>query len=125
MQRLSNYLSDHNAISLLSEKLDWGPLPFRFYDHWLIEKGFDKLVSEAWEKEKSIGAWSKFRNLKNVIKEWKKSKHNTLKDRINIVEKYLADIDARWIEGVVKNEDKQSKVLLTSQLWRLFKMEEM
>ena len=125
MQRLPNYLSDHNAIALLSEKLDWRPSPFRFYDHWLLEEGFDKLVSEAWVKENSVCAWSKLRNLKNVIKEWKKSKLNTLDDRINMVEKDLAIIDARWTEGVVTNEDKQSKALLTSQLWKLFRMKEM
>ena len=125
MQRLPNYLSDYNAIALLSEKLDWRPSPFRFYDHWLLEEGFDKLVSEAWVKENSVCAWSKLRNLKNVIKEWKKSKLNTLDDRINMVEKDLAIIDARWTEGVVTNEDKQSKALLTSQLWKLFRMEEM
>ncbi|XVF39103.1 hypothetical protein PTKIN_Ptkin01aG0008500 [Pterospermum kingtungense] len=42
-------LSDHNLISLESVEKDWGPIPFRFYNHWRGLKGFTEMIKFHWE----------------------------------------------------------------------------
>ncbi|XVF85700.1 hypothetical protein PTKIN_Ptkin17bG0137400 [Pterospermum kingtungense] len=37
-------LSDHNIISLESVDVDWGPIPFKFYNHWRDIEGFSEMV---------------------------------------------------------------------------------
>ncbi|GMI96143.1 hypothetical protein HRI_003283600 [Hibiscus trionum] len=41
---LNKSISDHNAICIQSDHLNWGPKPFRFFNHWYNEKGFDNFV---------------------------------------------------------------------------------
>ncbi|XVF77249.1 hypothetical protein PTKIN_Ptkin14bG0027900 [Pterospermum kingtungense] len=62
-------LSDHNPVTLESLKSNWGPIPFRFYNHWMDLDGFRELVKSQWERLSSnntnpLTLWSKFRDLK-------------------------------------------------------------
>ncbi|OMO92976.1 reverse transcriptase [Corchorus capsularis] len=41
-------LSDHNPILLSVDDTNWGPKPFKFFSHWLEQKGFQELMSKAW-----------------------------------------------------------------------------
>lgn len=48
-QRLEAWdTSDHRAVTLSWGTRDFGPKPFRFYNHWLAEEDFTKMVEEWW-----------------------------------------------------------------------------
>ncbi|KAK8479754.1 hypothetical protein V6N12_053030 [Hibiscus sabdariffa] len=41
---LAKAISDHNAILLHSATQNWDPKPFKFFNYWLQEEGFDELM---------------------------------------------------------------------------------
>nr|GEW93517.1 RNA-directed DNA polymerase, eukaryota [Tanacetum cinerariifolium] len=45
---LERYLSDHRPILLRESIHDYGPVPFRFFHHWLELDGFYTFVSDTW-----------------------------------------------------------------------------
>ncbi|KAL2560106.1 hypothetical protein AAZV13_20G003100 [Glycine max] len=45
---LQRNLSDHCPSILQTSMVDWGPKPFRVFDWWLQQKGYQKMVREAW-----------------------------------------------------------------------------
>lgn len=60
---LRRKISDHAAIFLKEEVVDWGPKPFKFVNGWLKEKGFREMVEEVW-RGNEIKGWKGY-----VIKE--------------------------------------------------------
>nr|GEZ88890.1 RNA-directed DNA polymerase, eukaryota [Tanacetum cinerariifolium] len=45
---LDRYLSDHRPILLRESQHDYGPMPFRFFNHWLELDGFIKFITDMW-----------------------------------------------------------------------------
>ncbi|GJY25245.1 RNA-directed DNA polymerase, eukaryota [Tanacetum coccineum] len=45
---LDRYLSDHRPILLREVSYDYGPIPFRFFHHWLELDGFTTFVTNQW-----------------------------------------------------------------------------
>ncbi|GJY51651.1 RNA-directed DNA polymerase, eukaryota [Tanacetum coccineum] len=45
---LDRHLSDHRPILLREMRLDFGPIPFKFYHSWFDLVGFDDLVKQSW-----------------------------------------------------------------------------
>nr|GEX21954.1 RNA-directed DNA polymerase, eukaryota [Tanacetum cinerariifolium] len=45
---LDRYLSDHRPILLRESWFDYGPIPFRFYHHWIEVDGFSCFVKRTW-----------------------------------------------------------------------------
>lgn len=39
------------GVTLKADILDFGPPPFRFYDHWLSHNGFDEVVKSSWDNQ--------------------------------------------------------------------------
>ena len=72
---LPRSLSDHNVLLLIVDETNWGPGPFKFFNHWTDDNGFKELVHSSWMKFQNNGVAStnlcdKFKALKIVIKEW-------------------------------------------------------
>ncbi|XVE88826.1 hypothetical protein DITRI_Ditri19aG0099700 [Diplodiscus trichospermus] len=68
-------ISDHNPISISVDDLNWGPKPFKFFNHWLEEENYHKVVMESWARlqegnlpQKSLR--HKLKCLNEAIKEW-------------------------------------------------------
>ena len=55
---LRRSLSDHNTIFLTVDMMKWGPRPFKFFNHWTGEKGFNELIHFTWESYFSNGSIS-------------------------------------------------------------------
>ncbi|GKE85392.1 hypothetical protein Tco_1559134, partial [Tanacetum coccineum] len=53
---LERFLSDHRPILLRKNKFDYGPIPFRFFHHWIDMEGFCKLVEDSWKNSPSINS---------------------------------------------------------------------
>nr|GEW97244.1 RNA-directed DNA polymerase, eukaryota, reverse transcriptase zinc-binding domain protein [Tanacetum cinerariifolium] len=77
---LDSFVSDHRPIILKHALVDFGPIPFKFYNSWLSEPSLDAMIKSVWhEPELSVGANSfisfkdKLKKLKLAIKSWAKS----------------------------------------------------
>ncbi|GJU72569.1 RNA-directed DNA polymerase, eukaryota [Tanacetum coccineum] len=76
---LDSFVSDHRPIILKHALVDFGPVPFKFYNSWLSEPSLDALIKSVWhEPDLSVGASSiisfkdKLKKLKLAIKSWAK-----------------------------------------------------
>ncbi|XP_076935376.1 uncharacterized protein LOC143602001 [Bidens hawaiensis] len=69
-------LSDHRPIVLKQKEVNYGAVPFKFYNSWLNWEGLDKVVQDSWELEIQVRSMyklkEKFKRLKNILKEWVK-----------------------------------------------------
>ncbi|GJW20927.1 RNA-directed DNA polymerase, eukaryota [Tanacetum coccineum] len=94
---LERYLSDHRPILLRENYYDYGPMPFRFFHHWIEMEGFCKLVEDTWKDSLSEGSnamkilMGKLKYLKKSIREWNKS---SMVCRNNIKAQYKKDLEA-------------------------------
>ena len=66
---LPRSLSDHNAVLLMAETTNWGPKPFKFFNHWTEDEEFGKLVQSSWDhfsraENTHTNIWDKLRDLK-------------------------------------------------------------
>lgn len=52
---LERTFADHCPLLLKSVQCDYGPPPFRFFDHWLQNDSFNEMVKVAWVNFKSSG----------------------------------------------------------------------
>lgn len=97
-------LSDHCPIVLKTHSGDYGAIPFKFFNSWLLNGDFPTLLSQAWPKTThtatqqniqhlAIILKSKFQCLKKAIRVWRKdvvSKNDSLvrelKDKVDFLE---------------------------------------
>ena len=98
---LPRSLSDHNAILLADEGVNWGPKPFKFFNYWMEVKGFKEMLQTTWaniqeNRTDANNIWDKFKKMKAIIKEWHQMigardslKINQLEEEIEGLEKRL------------------------------------
>ncbi|XVF82160.1 hypothetical protein PTKIN_Ptkin16aG0022500 [Pterospermum kingtungense] len=108
-------LSDHNLISLEIEETDWGPVPFRFYNHWFEMKGFQEMVNRQWDSiQVRRGAEgdirNKLRDLKLAIKGWY-NRHGRMDPlKISALEEEIHNLELeKSREKWVRERDKNTK----------------
>nr|KAJ0202709.1 hypothetical protein LSAT_V11C500285080 [Lactuca sativa] len=70
--------SDHCPIVLISDYVDFGPIPFKFFNSWLLLDGLSDVVRISWEKNLEnrrydLNLLKKLRRLKGDIKLWRNS----------------------------------------------------
>ncbi|GJW92040.1 RNA-directed DNA polymerase, eukaryota [Tanacetum coccineum] len=105
------FLSDHRPILLRESNHDYGPIPFRYFNHWTELDGFNKFVIDTWnsvpvETNAMRNVMQKFKFLKGKIREWLKiykSKNGgsgILKEELNRID---ADIDKGLASDIIIN----------------------
>ncbi|XP_057456943.1 uncharacterized protein LOC130747902 [Lotus japonicus] len=130
IQRVENWgLSDHRAVILAMGQPSSGPKPFLFYNNWLLDKEFDRMIKEWWNTC-AVQGWSgyvlqtKLKDLKGKIKGWKGHSISHTEEKIKLLESELQVVMER-LESVGMNEElraKRSQVL--SGLWEGYRIEE-
>nr|KAJ0187389.1 hypothetical protein LSAT_V11C900461260 [Lactuca sativa] len=106
--------SDHCAILLSASQLDFGPTPFRFYNSWLEDPDFAKILSNGWSVSNcprrqlylsplSLVA-NKLKNLKEHIKIWRKEVIGRSKKELDELTTQINDIDLLAEKGLINNE---------------------
>ncbi|GJR44939.1 RNA-directed DNA polymerase, eukaryota [Tanacetum coccineum] len=101
---LERYLSDHCPILLRELSFDYGPIPFRFFQHWLELDGFYKYVTEQWniapviESNGLSNLMGKLKFIKTRIREWLKC-NNPCNSGVIVQHKE----DLRLIDEVIDN----------------------
>ncbi|XP_021985124.1 uncharacterized protein LOC110881054 [Helianthus annuus] len=76
---LPRYLSDHSPIILISDPLDYGPIPFCFFNSWLDEPELETVVavtvmSFSFDGPPDVVLAEKLKRFKEAIKIWAKAK---------------------------------------------------
>nr|GEY90477.1 RNA-directed DNA polymerase, eukaryota [Tanacetum cinerariifolium] len=96
---MDRHLLDHRLIFLCEVKVDFGPIPFRFYHSWFKLDGFDDMVEETWsafaysDNNSMIRFKKKLQELKKVIRLWINVKKSQLAGSKNSIVLELRDID--------------------------------
>ena len=90
--------SDHCPVTLSCLAKDYGPIPFRFYNSWLLNKDLFNIVNVVWNSTAGRGKAdvlfaTKLKAVKVAIKLWKteaidKERRNivNLKSKVNMLE---------------------------------------
>ncbi|GJY33455.1 cytochrome P450 [Tanacetum coccineum] len=112
---LSRDLSNHYPLLLKTHSTDYGPIPFKFFNSWLLNEELPKIVTETWSNPNAVGCATvthpstllkcKLKNLKNSIRVWiqivrfhESNMIQGLKEDVNII-----DIKAE-VNGLDEND---------------------
>ncbi|XP_057428588.1 uncharacterized protein LOC130722016 [Lotus japonicus] len=122
-------ISDHRAVGLSFGLDDYGPKPFNFFNHWLLEDGFNELV-EGWWNSLVVEGWGgfvlmkKLKDLKRKINEWRKGRGIWGVQRIRELEEKVHWLMARMeTEGSTK-ELRLERIAIMGDLWKEYRAEE-
>ncbi|PWA45889.1 RNA-directed DNA polymerase, eukaryota [Artemisia annua] len=102
---LDRHLSDHRPILLREVKLDFGPIPFRFYHSWFDYVGFDDMIKFSWhsfnhsDSNVMIRFKKKLQDLKKIIRSWIKAKKLEISGSKNEMISELRAIDKDMDRG--------------------------
>ncbi|PWA44135.1 cytochrome P450 [Artemisia annua] len=104
---LPRELSDHCPLVLKTHSTDYGPMPFKFFNSWLLNGDFHIVVAQGWSTTDSthslpsqlnpshpaISLKRKLQHLKSQIRAWRKGELtkneqliDSLKQKINLLE---------------------------------------
>lgn len=121
-------ISDHRPFSLTLGSNDYGPKPFCFYNYWLEEEGFKKMVEEWWcsavvEGWSSFALMHKLKGLRGQIREWKKKRGCWSSEKIKGLEESLQEVVSRMeLEGV-NFELRKERLGILNNLWKEYKIQ--
>ena len=116
---LDRQISDHCALLLKSNVVDWGPKPFRFLDIWQEDKEFENFVKRKWESyvvqgNEFVVVKEKLKMLKSDLKGWNKEVFGyTDKIKLDILRK-IQELDMRDdIDDLEEDKIRERRELLS------------
>ncbi|KAK8711439.1 hypothetical protein V6N13_146721 [Hibiscus sabdariffa] len=96
---LPKNISDHNLISLSAITQNWGPKPFKWFDHWADDKGLVESVRNACQKKKGAGIGNMLRECKLASKTWLVRRKQSEPDSIPALESKITNLEAACANG--------------------------
>ncbi|XP_022008089.1 uncharacterized protein LOC110907409 [Helianthus annuus] len=114
-EALTKHASDHSPLVLSCKNVDFGPIPFRFFNRWLEEDGIGDVIKKIMEESMNGGNGMRelaklLKNLKLGIKEWRKSaktqEEQEVQDAIKEVERIEKVAETRRLTET----EKESRV---------------
>nr|GEW91461.1 RNA-directed DNA polymerase, eukaryota [Tanacetum cinerariifolium] len=117
---LDRFLSDHRPILLCETSFDYGPVPFRFFQHWIKINGFSKFIEDTWNLAPNrIREWIKVSRVKTngdiqcfkeelrVIKELKATE---IAQKSKIKWAIEGDDNSRFFHGMLNKKRNQLNI---------------
>ncbi|OMO61164.1 Endonuclease/exonuclease/phosphatase [Corchorus capsularis] len=121
---LPRSISDHNPIVLGCKVVDWGPKPFKIFNHWSEDDEFKPLVNSVWINNQNLDLWEKLKSIKPVVKSWASSKFGNLSTSIRDLESDIQQIE-NLLAANGDNSDLRNKLYKHKEnLWKLMRAEE-
>ncbi|XP_028201026.1 uncharacterized protein LOC114385181 [Glycine soja] len=119
---LQRNLSDHCPTILQNSMVDWGPKPFRVFDWWLQQKGYQKMVREAWNNDQQGGSGgivlkNKLKNFKAAIKQWSKVEGNINAKKILNIQQKLNEVENLASHRILSDQELKDRNSLQQELW--------
>nr|GFB72721.1 RNA-directed DNA polymerase, eukaryota [Tanacetum cinerariifolium] len=128
---LDRYLSDHRLILLRESQHDYGPIPFRFFNHWLELDGFNKFVTDMWnlapidESNAMRNVMIKLKFLKRKIREWFNDNRNKSKSVSDQFKEELQKLDADIDKGIGSDDIINKRLEVLNSIQHLDKIKAM
>lgn len=121
-------LSDHCPIYIEAQDKDWGPKPFRFFNHWMQHNLFKSFVETKWNSF-SIHGWGgyivkeKLKFLKGEFRVWKEEVFGNLDTSIEKKKQELEQLDILdEVFGLGEEEAEKRASIMNDQVressWR-------
>ncbi|KAL4304595.1 hypothetical protein GQ457_10G009920 [Hibiscus cannabinus] len=126
---LNKSLSDHNAILLCEEVINWGPKPFRVFNFWCNEKGYDDTVFSAIRglklKKPRIKIGGLLKGTKSALKSWV-VETNQKNNGVTVVqmEQEITDLETKIQLGLASDDTFSALYNLRTKLWSVYRKEE-
>lgn len=76
--------SDHVPISLLGDRRDWGPKPFKTFDYWRKDKEVVDLLNKVIQENYGNNWFSIMKEVKINLKHWSCNRLSTSMSRIEL-----------------------------------------
>nr|GEZ00024.1 reverse transcriptase domain, zinc finger, CCHC-type [Tanacetum cinerariifolium] len=121
---LPRYLSDHCLLLLKSHSCDYGPIPFKFFNSWLLDVELSLIVHRSWSSShvtsghhSTVLLKNKLQNLKNQIRSWRK-------DVVSRNDKVSRDLRAKVDNLNIKVESGLNETEIEERLSYLKKIED-
>jgi len=118
---LDRVISDHCALVLKREQIDWGPKPFRSLEAWHSVSGFRKFVETKWGTYNVYGDGlsklkEKFKKLKKDLKLWNRDVFGYVNlQKQNIINK-IRELDKLDNESTLEDDQRVERIKLFSEL---------
>ncbi|XP_021998584.1 uncharacterized protein LOC110895568 [Helianthus annuus] len=87
--------SDHCPITLSCNIVDFGPIPFKFFNSWLGDQNVAKIVSNK---------------IKEGIKKWRKEASLAKEKDLNLMKETVSRIESMAVQGQISDEDKKRRI---------------
>nr|GEW42000.1 RNA-directed DNA polymerase, eukaryota, reverse transcriptase zinc-binding domain protein [Tanacetum cinerariifolium] len=116
---LERYLSNHRPILLRETSNDYGPVPFRFFHHWIELEGFNNFVVNTWKT--ALGdASNGMRNMTYIVVHKRMEVINALQriDKLNAME-IAQKTKIKWVSWLMEFGMK-SRMMLNENFFQHF-----
>ncbi|GKA87162.1 RNA-directed DNA polymerase, eukaryota, reverse transcriptase zinc-binding domain protein [Tanacetum coccineum] len=111
--------ADHTPIMLHCNKVDFAPIPFKFFHSWLQRDGFDDCIKKAYKEcsliNPKMAFHEKLKCLKQNIKEWNRKSISIIASRKHEVLSKLTDIEDKIDSNTASDIDKEDRVKLLKE----------
>nr|GEU32235.1 RNA-directed DNA polymerase, eukaryota, reverse transcriptase zinc-binding domain protein [Tanacetum cinerariifolium] len=96
---LDQVWSDHNPVMFHVSKVDYGPIPFKFFHSWLHPNDLDEVIKSGYFNAPDFSFHSKLKSLKQCVKDWHLNiKHNE-RSRKHEISSLLKEIEIKLDAG--------------------------
>ncbi|KAJ9560947.1 hypothetical protein OSB04_006107 [Centaurea solstitialis] len=104
--------SDHFPIILLDKKSDFGPIPFKFFNAWLLDDGIDERIKRGWSCEARSTTpdaifKDKLKAVKAELKDWRKLFKGSLEKDVLEAKLEVKKREAKSETATLSDRDRQ------------------
>lgn len=123
MIALDKELSDHSPVLLSSVMVDFGRLPFRFFNSWTDRDGFKQVITAACPNFKGFRSpdsffSAKLRHLKNAIKEWRRREFGKEQENLNQIKNRVWELDTLAKTRPLTAAENGQRDSRKSEIWK-------
>ncbi|XP_038704713.1 uncharacterized protein LOC120000656 [Tripterygium wilfordii] len=123
MWGLPRGLSDHSPLLIETEKINWGPKPFRVLDCWWQHPWFLTTVQVFWQEIKShspndLQLFKKFQLLKKLLRIWNTEVFGNVEKKVAVLESEVDKWHLTAEERSLSEREIEEVRALESELWK-------
>ncbi|GKB85929.1 putative RNA-directed DNA polymerase [Tanacetum coccineum] len=125
---LDQLWSDHNPVLLYIKKLDYSPIPFKFFHSWLQRPDLNVIIKETWAEfshqnvSTRIQFHTKLKELKKKIKVWHANVKQFERTRQQEILTLLKSLEEKIDSGRASNGEREERIILLQECDDLEKM---
>jgi hypothetical protein len=120
---LPRSVSDHCSLIVRYSGFDWGPKPFRFNNHWLLNNNFHGVVEDYWRNCNFTG-WmavilkEKLKGLKSILRVWNKENYGQMDSKMNNLIEDIKRLDLKSESLGISEEEVLLHKRKFSEMWQ-------